>query len=67
MIIVVDYGVVSGVGDVQVLGAVLDVKELFHTFVCCNNFGFTRTLSRLFLSDGFPCNRATCSADEVAR
>ena len=67
MIIVVDHGVVGGVGDVQVLGAVLDVKELFHTFVCGNNFGFTRTLGCLFLSDGFPCNRATCSADEVAR
>ena len=44
-----------------------NVFQFGHAFGCSDDFSFAGAEGRSVLSDGFPADRATCTADDVAR
>jgi hypothetical protein len=66
LVVVVYCDCFCGIGEAEVESPVFDTEEVIDAFVSCINFGNTRTVGCLILSDCFPSNGTTSAANQVA-
>ena len=66
LVVVVNVCALRCVNHVEIEGTIFDCLQILDAFVSSDNFGLTRVLSCLFLSDGLPGDRAAGATNEIA-
>jgi hypothetical protein len=67
LVVVVDGDGFGRIGHTEVEGTIFNGEKIVDAFVCSVDLGDTRAVGCLVLSEGFPCNGATGTADEITR
>ena len=67
VVVVVDRDTIVGVGHHEIEGPVANVFELGHAFGGGDDLSFAGAEGRTILTNGFPADRTTSTANDVAR